>query len=40
MSIESMADWVGLRAVSDVARQTMALLARHVRPGVTTGTAA
>ena len=36
MSIESMADWVGLRAVSDVARQTLALLARHVRPGVTT----
>ena len=36
MSIESQADWVGLRAVSEVARQTLALLAREVRPGVTT----
>jgi methionyl aminopeptidase len=38
MSIESKADWVGLRAVSEVARQTLALLTREVRPGVTTGT--
>jgi methionyl aminopeptidase len=38
MSIESKADWVGLRAVSKVARQTLALLTREVRPGITTGT--
>jgi|SRR5687767_4527295 methionyl aminopeptidase len=37
MSIESAADWDGLRAVSTVARDTLALLANHVRPGVTTG---
>jgi methionyl aminopeptidase len=37
MSIESQSDWVGLRAVSEVARLTLALLAREVRPGVTTG---
>lgn len=37
MSIESMADWNGLRAVSAVARKTLDLLARHLRPGVTTG---
>jgi methionyl aminopeptidase len=37
MSIESKKDWVGLRAVSAVARQTLALLVREVRPGVTTG---
>lgn len=37
MSIASIADWVGLRAVADVARQTLALLTREVRPGVTTG---
>jgi methionyl aminopeptidase len=37
MSIESSADWDGLRAVSAVARQTLDLLASHVQPGVTTG---
>jgi methionyl aminopeptidase len=37
MSIESNEDWTGLRAVSEVARQTLALLAREVRPGITTG---
>jgi len=37
MSIESTADWKGLRAVAMVARQTLALLAREVRPGITTG---
>ena len=37
MSIESSADWDGLRAVSDVARQTLDLLSRAVRPGITTG---
>ena len=37
MSIESTADWDGLRAVSEVASQTLDLLERHVRPGVTTG---
>jgi methionyl aminopeptidase len=37
MSIESQADWTGLRAVAEVARQTLALLTREVRPGITTG---
>jgi methionyl aminopeptidase len=37
MSIESQADWDGLRAVSKVARQTLALLSREVRAGITTG---
>ena len=37
MSIDSAADWDGLRAVSTVARDTSALLANHVRPGITTG---
>jgi methionyl aminopeptidase len=37
MSIESQEDWTRLRAVSEVARDTLALLAREVRPGVTTG---
>lgn len=37
MSIESTADWKGLRAVSRVARLTLDLLERKVRPGVTTG---
>ena len=37
MSIESQDDWAGLRAVSEVARDTLALLAREVRPGVATG---
>jgi methionyl aminopeptidase len=37
MSIESTADWDGLRAVSRVASRTLDLLERHVQPGVTTG---
>ena len=37
MSIESAADWEGLRGVSSVARRTLDLLAQHVGPGVTTG---
>jgi methionyl aminopeptidase len=37
MSIESSADWDGLRAVSTVARQTLELLQRQVQPGTTTG---
>jgi len=37
MSIESNLDWVGLRAVSEVVGQVLALLMREVRPGVTTG---
>jgi methionyl aminopeptidase len=37
MSIESSADWEGLRAVSDVARQTLDLPSRGVRPGIITG---
>jgi methionyl aminopeptidase len=37
MSIESSADWDGLRAVSAVARQTLDLLASHVQAGTTTG---
>lgn len=37
MSIESSADWDGLLAVSAVARETLALLQRATRPGVTTG---
>ena len=37
MSIESTADWNGLRAAAMVARQTWALLARQVRVGITTG---
>ncbi|MGE3343792.1 MAG: type I methionyl aminopeptidase [Vicinamibacterales bacterium] len=37
MSIESQEDWDGLRAVSRIARQTLTLLTREVRPGVTTG---
>lgn len=36
MSIESSADWDGLRAVSTVVSQTLSLLARSVEPGVTT----
>ena len=36
MSIESTADWDGLRAVSEVARETLDLLVRHVRAGVST----
>ena len=37
MSIESSADWDGLRAVSAVANQTLSLLAGAVEPGITTG---
>lgn len=37
MTIESSADWDGLRAVSAVARETLALLAKAVEPGITTG---
>ena len=37
MSIESEADWRGLRAVGRVVRLTLDALERHARPGVTTG---
>ena len=37
MSIESHADWEGLRAAARVARLTLDTLAEQVRPGVTTG---
>jgi methionyl aminopeptidase len=37
MSIESEADWEGLRRVADVARLTLDALAAQVVPGVTTG---
>ena len=37
MSIESHADWEGLRAAARVARLTLDTLAKQVRPGVTTG---
>jgi len=37
MSIESTADWEGLRQVAKVARVTLDVLAEQVRPGVTTG---
>lgn len=37
MSIETPADWNGLRAASTVARMTLDLLEHDVRPGVTTG---
>lgn len=37
MSIESNADWKGLRRVAKVARLTLDLLEREVRPGITTG---
>lgn len=36
MSIESSADWDGLRAVSAVVRRTLALLEAAVEPGITT----
>jgi methionyl aminopeptidase len=36
MSIESDADWEGLRAAARIARDTLDLLERAVRPGVTT----
>jgi methionyl aminopeptidase len=37
MSIDSDADWEGLKKAARVARLTLDLLASHVRPGVTTG---
>ena len=37
MSIESTADWEGLRQAAKVARVTLDVLAAQVRPGVTTG---
>jgi methionyl aminopeptidase len=37
MSIESEADWRGLRAVGRVVRLTLDALERHTRPGVSTG---
>ena len=37
MSIESHADWEGLRAAARVARLTLDTLTKQVRPGVTTG---
>lgn len=37
MSIESHADWDGLKQAAQVARLTLDLLAEQVRPGVTTG---
>jgi methionyl aminopeptidase len=37
MSIESTADWEGLRQAADVARITLDALTAQVRPGVTTG---
>src|SRR5262245_21780950 len=37
MSIESTADWEGLRHVAAVARVTLDVLARQIRAGVTTG---
>src|SRR6187549_1278693 len=36
MSIDSSADWDGLRAVSSVVNQTLALLAQSIEPGITT----
>jgi methionyl aminopeptidase len=36
MSIESSADWDGLRAVASVASQTLGILAQAVEPGITT----
>jgi hypothetical protein len=37
MSIESTADWKGLRQVAKIARITLDVLVGQVRPGVTTG---
>jgi methionyl aminopeptidase len=37
MSIESEADWAGLRRVGEIVRLTLDALERHLRPGVTTG---
>ena len=36
MSIDSLADWEGLRSAARVARLALDLLEQHVRPGVTT----
>jgi methionyl aminopeptidase len=37
MSIDSSADWDGLRAVSSVVSQTLTLLTQAIEPGITTG---
>ena len=37
MSIESHADWKGLKAAAHVARLTLDALAKQIQPGVTTG---
>jgi len=37
MSIQSEADWRGLRRAADVARETLDALEQHVRVGITTG---
>jgi methionyl aminopeptidase len=37
MSIESIADWRGLREAADIARLTLDTLEQHVQAGVTTG---
>jgi methionyl aminopeptidase len=37
MSIESVADWRGLRAAANVARAALDAMEYDVRPGVTTG---
>ena len=37
MSIESAADWEGLRQVARVAKHTLDVLSEQVRPGITTG---
>ena len=37
MSIESTADWEGLRQAAKVARETLDALCEQVRPGITTG---
>ncbi len=36
MSIDSAADWAGLREVGRIVRRTLAALERHAKPGVTT----
>jgi methionyl aminopeptidase len=36
MSIDSAADWAGLREVGRIVRRTLVALERHARPGVTT----
>ena len=37
MSIESEADWNGLRRVGQIVRLTLDALERDLRPGITTG---